>query len=392
MPPLFRRKIVPLTFSVFIFLACLATVEIFFQLNKKYQWLEPKSAFAGYQFVDPEHKIPPELIAEANRRFPHARYTPEKFNELNNPANKLVHQYTPKIFFSSYIRENRNNHRAFELHQKSYVNDELIIDTRYKITADHTRHTENYTPSEKNKNFLFLGCSYAFGHGVQDGETIPSFIAEQRPQYNYYNLGVPNGSITNILSDIHHGDRIKNISKAGGVVVYMYWQDHFRRHFSDLGTLRDNYPSIDDLIFDVRDGELHAERKDSLKNKTLFFLKKLLSRSEFLYFYGWGYNTFSISYQKKFIDSLVFIRDYYRDHYNLDFYLFVISQYDIPSPAFYQMLKDRQIKLILYENTHDYIPNHEGVIPRDQHFTAKLNYLFSLIISKQLNETQSPSP
>lgn len=358
--------------------------ELFFRFNATYLWFVPKSVrFQPAEGIAAE-PLPPGLLKAAQKIKVSPQWDQSTFTIIDSLRSEKKRVAEPGfVFAGNFITFERNQHKPRVIHEKINVRSFEIIDTVYSFDENHIRVSTDRPYEQGKKNILLLGCSYAFGQSVPDNETITAFLAKDFPQYNIYNLGVPAGGLTNILNDIYYKDRISAIGKKGGAVIYEYWYDHFGRHFSDLRTLRENYPTQGTLEYQLVDGKLKATEKSGLSELKLAALK-FLAKSEFLYFTGWGYNTYSMDYQKQFLDYLEFIKNYYQTEFNLEFYLFVKSQYDIPSQYFYDQLKARNIKTILYDSFTERISAQEVTIPADHHFNARGNYIYSQLLRKRL--------
>lgn len=368
------------------FLTCLGLTELFFQLNSRHHWITPKLIqLSGAGEVQSE-PLPPEILSMARRKFSRPKYDQKTYRALDHRERRQDREIPHGIPYPLLNFDDESSAAPFVSHQITEIDGTTVIDVRYGLDENHVRlNGAGLTRrSAKKKNILLLGCSYVFGLGVNDDQTTAAYVAREAPEFNVYNLGVPAGSITHVVEDIYIGRRLQGLNKNGGVVIYQYWHDHFPRHFTNLNTLRNNYPVMSRYDFRIESGRLSVRPKPNEKSSWTYRILLLLSQSEFLNFTGWGYNTYSRSYQDQFMDLLVYARDFYLREYNLDFYLLIMNPEDIPSPYFLELLNRYNIRYMLYTGNWRYFLENELSIPGDKHFTPLGNYLYAQKILTRL--------
>lgn len=115
-----------------------------------------------------------------------------------------------------------------------------VRDTGYYGNAyvyDVLVHTDEYgrrlTPvpdAEKRDKFLiFLGCSFTFGEGVEDDQTLPFFTGLFAPRYMPYNYGCNGYGPQHMLLKLQEEEFSKEIRQRSGIAVYVYIDDHRMR-------------------------------------------------------------------------------------------------------------------------------------------------------------------
>jgi hypothetical protein len=86
---------------------------------------------------------------------------------------------------------------------------------------------------EQGPVLLLFGCSYTFGHGLWDGETIAAQVQSARRDWRVFNHGVlAYGTAQSWLAMKRSAQPIAN------EVVYVFIDDHLRRDSADRGWLR----------------------------------------------------------------------------------------------------------------------------------------------------------
>ena len=83
-------------------------------------------------------------------------------------------------------------------------NNKLVYDVVYTINKDGLRATPPCVGSGCRDAVLFFGCSYTFGEGLNDDETLP-FLVGEATRRKTYNFGLPGYGPHQMLSAIDHG-------------------------------------------------------------------------------------------------------------------------------------------------------------------------------------------
>jgi hypothetical protein len=374
--------------SVAAIILCLGFAELFFQLNAKYKWLRPRQVRSTPMHFDsiPAEPIPAAILADINARFPPAGYNKAAYEFIESVKHEKVHVPTPGYsYIPQVIAQKRSSHSAISVRDIFKVRDQIIFDAVYSLDENHVRRSSAAPYDGKKKNVLLLGCSYPFGVGVNDDETLTGFLAKDLKNFNYYNLGVASGGLSNALDDIYFKDRLGGLNKNGGVVIYHYWYDQFARYFASSETVREWDPAPHQQ-YRIEDGKLLPSADFDERSAIKAFFLRMLDKSELLYFSGLTQQFYSLDNQKQFLQLLQYIRDFYKSEYNLDFYVLVMNPESIPSRYFLDQLQERDMKYILYKSMNDYFPPHEIIIAGDGHFNPKGNYAFSRLVKAKLKE------
>ena len=81
----------------------------------------------------------------------------------------------------------------------------------------------------RDKFALFLGCSYTYGDGVSDEETMPYFFEQKAQNYVAQNYGFMGYSPLQSLALLQHRNLRKEIKEKQGFAVYTYINDQIDR-------------------------------------------------------------------------------------------------------------------------------------------------------------------
>jgi hypothetical protein len=105
----------------------------------------------------------------------------------------------------------------------------LDYDVIYTIDADGHRATSSSADPAAG-NVLFIGCSFTFGQGLNDDETLPQQFSTLTGQhYHVVNLGVPTYGLHQPVRILELGLADADLTKGPRIIVYSAIPDHARR-------------------------------------------------------------------------------------------------------------------------------------------------------------------
>ncbi len=121
-------------------------------------------------------------------------------------------------------RENQATYRA---------DGEVIFDVTYTLDRDGNRVTPQPVCAT-NRHILFVGCSFTFGAGVEDEETLPAIVAEAMPNWEVSNLARGGYGTANIYSMLQNPETLAAYRGNDALMVYVYFPGHVKR---SIGTM-----------------------------------------------------------------------------------------------------------------------------------------------------------
>ncbi len=267
-----------------------------------------------------------------------------------------------------------------------------IFDVTYEFNENRTRKVEKLKINNKNKNLVLVGCSLTFGVGVNQGEDLASFLYQKMPQYNVYNMGIPGGGMNDFLTDVIKLKRLNNINKVGGAVIYTMIYPHITRAFCSLECHEEPTKWMRLLINDTYDfkdsGELVSTGSYFESNRTLFYYRELLAKSNFLKFIGYERpKLYSDAYIDKYIEFIIFLKKHYQKM-NLDFYLYLPKVNNMFPNDFLDRLENRGIKVLAFDNKNfkKYFNQQKLLIPGDGHMNKMGNDYHASVIADFLKK------
>jgi hypothetical protein len=105
----------------------------------------------------------------------------------------------------------------------------LIYDVTYSFDESSRRITPVEKPETRNKFLLFFGCSFTFGLGLQDNQTLPFYTACHLDNYMPYNYAFGGYGTQQMLPKLQSDALPDEIKEAEGVAVYVYIAWHVVR-------------------------------------------------------------------------------------------------------------------------------------------------------------------
>lgn len=110
------------------------------------------------------------------------------------------------------------------------ANDEVIYSVVYRTDNAGRRVVPDSARQEDADKFIaFFGCSFTFGEGVSDTDTLPNQVARKMPGYCVYNYAVPGYGPAQMLELAKSGFVRDTIPQNNGIVVYTIFFDHLNR-------------------------------------------------------------------------------------------------------------------------------------------------------------------
>lgn len=118
-----------------------------------------------------------------------------------------------------------------------------LYSVSYSIDEFGRREVPSSTSTvPKDKAMLFFGCSFAFGVGCEDDETLPHYVAELLPEYQVYNYAYggygPHQAVA-LLDDVRYVSSIREREEVIG--VYVFFPPQLRRQAVAAPGIRDSW-------------------------------------------------------------------------------------------------------------------------------------------------------
>ncbi|MBI4244664.1 MAG: hypothetical protein HY606_11290 [Planctomycetes bacterium] len=117
--------------------------------------------------------------------------------------------------------------------------DEILYDVTYTIDKYSRRMTPLAGDGRKEKFALFFGCSFTFGDGLNDNQTLSYYFGEAAQKFEPYNYAYSGYGPQQMLAKIEGTDLKSEIKQNKGIAVYVfvglgYWMNHFHRAIGSM--------------------------------------------------------------------------------------------------------------------------------------------------------------
>lgn len=114
-----------------------------------------------------------------------------------------------------------NSEHQITLHKKG----KQIYRCTYSIDAYSRRCLPNKTADQF---LIFFGCSFVFGEGVEDKETMPYYFQNISP-FQVYNYGIPGYGPQHMLRKLQLINFNKEVQQEKGCAIYVFIDEHIER-------------------------------------------------------------------------------------------------------------------------------------------------------------------
>ncbi|MBL7799969.1 MAG: hypothetical protein JNL95_04515 [Chitinophagales bacterium] len=118
--------------------------------------------------------------------------------------------------------------RSSKRHEIVYQQDSLLLEVSYNFDSLGRRKT--YCPStHQSKSILFFGCSFTYGDGVNDRETLPSQYADLDSSVSVYNYAIDGWGPQQTYLQISKRNLSIETYSDTALGIYVWIDDHIKR-------------------------------------------------------------------------------------------------------------------------------------------------------------------
>jgi hypothetical protein len=133
--------------------------------------------------------------------------------------------------------------KGIKAHSKRMFGSDVLYDVTYTIDDNGLRISPPWKTDGSASSVLFFGCSFTFGEGLQDDETLPYQVGYQSGgEYRILNFAFHGYGPQQMLSMIEHGRVQRIVEKTPRYAFYVAIPDHVSRVSGrvsyDIGTPR----------------------------------------------------------------------------------------------------------------------------------------------------------
>ena len=116
---------------------------------------------------------------------------------------------------------------ASSRHQ-TWNGEKKIFDVEYHTDENRRRIVSN-TKGKKDHFVAFFGCSFTFGNGLSDDQTLASQLTKFDKRAQIYNYGVAGTGPNHLLAQMETREFKKEITETKGIAIYTFLEDHIQR-------------------------------------------------------------------------------------------------------------------------------------------------------------------
>jgi hypothetical protein len=109
------------------------------------------------------------------------------------------------------------------------VANRTCIDVVYSVDEHGLRRTPGVDPEEPEETIVFLGCSFTYGEGVEDEESLPAQVAARVPRAKVLNFGFSGYGPHQMLANLESGRVERLCPTPPRRVIFQMIPDQVRR-------------------------------------------------------------------------------------------------------------------------------------------------------------------
>ncbi|MFA7693514.1 MAG: hypothetical protein GX117_01020 [Candidatus Hydrogenedentes bacterium] len=263
-----------------------------------------------------------------------------------------------------------------------------IYSVVYNTDEVGRRIVPDSTPIAESNTFLaFFGCSFTFGEGVRDTETLPNQVAQRLPGYRVYNYGVPGYGPQQMFVMIESDYIHETIPEKKGIVVYTIFYDHVNRAAGRMNCAlmhAGHFP-----YFQIENGALKRAGNFDTDRVCLHHMMSLLNKSGFIRYFNIDFPPL----QKKDYELTAKLileskKKLEKQFEAIDFYVLVYPakpELNHSLAPVFHFFKDQNIRVLDF-HTLAYSPDIHALHPRyDMHPTPLLHAQMADLLSDAIN-------
>lgn len=260
----------------------------------------------------------------------------------------------------------------------------IFFDATYSFDQYGRRVTPIASLASRKKFILLTGCSFTFGHGLNDNQTINYFLAKELPEYFPYNYAISASGPHVSMALAEESNFADEIPQAEGMMIYVsLGTEHIARatgRLPSVSWLEDApyYEKLGDEL--VRKGTFATGR--FFTTKFYFFLGRILT------FFGLGNRIFPPldSADSDFMCALVMkLKHSFLQHHPSSRFIYYLHPFSAQPKELGECLTHGKVEWL--EGKLPALPNLN--IPLDGHPNAQANKFIAADIAAYLKRTKS---
>jgi hypothetical protein len=286
------------------------------------------------------------------------------------------HHYTPHVLYGYLPKANAT------IRSIARTNSVLVYDSIHSIDK-FNRRVNLLKPQFKEKFLILAGCSFTYGTGLNDNQTLNHFINETSEKYYAYNYGVGGSSINLLLARLVLEKDLKSqLEFETGDLVYVFIHDHIARSVGSWPNLW-----IRSTPYFKKNATGKLEFNGSIEKNDSWFRKVLIDSVEFFPDFlkrNRVIPSLSSSDYDYFCSLVKVVNKLWQTQYQNGRFVFAFHPSQERDEKIIKCLEDNKIRFF-HARPNDYAAGYE--IPVDHHPNERMNRFFSQRILEFLNGT-----
>lgn len=251
----------------------------------------------------------------------------------------------------------------------------ILYDVSYGIDSLSRRIVPNVSYNQNKKYAVFFGCSFTFGQGVNENETLSFFLAKYDSSLNTYNYGNPGYGVQQMLKRLE-SDNFKNeIAGDSGMMLYIFMNEHIDRatgSFLTSSTFAGDFPH-----YVLKNDSLIQKQTFRKNNPVLSLIYAILQKSYLLQYFKIDFPLRLM--KKKYSDNDYQLTakiieesfmNYEKKFHNNNFYMIIYPGMDNGIKKYLRKFQDH---ILDYSALVNYYADERYHIPFDYHPAALTN-------------------
>jgi len=139
------------------------------------------------------------------------------------------------------------------VHDRHEANGKVLYEVEYHSNEHRRRIVPVPNSNGRDKFIAFFGCSFTFGLGVDDAQTLPACVGRLAPTYLPYNFAYQGWGPQQMLVTLQEPLE-REVTQPRGIGVYVYIPDHIYRAIGAMHCVNSWTPSFP--CFEIEHGDL----------------------------------------------------------------------------------------------------------------------------------------
>lgn len=262
--------------------------------------------------------------------------------------------------------------------QTSTLTGEVMFDVTYQIDG-FGRRVAPETLKPINKHSILIGCSFVFGMGLPDDQTLAAFIQKKIPGSKSYNITLPGWSVADVIASQEKSRMWEGIEPREGIVLFNYsYAMHMRRFLGTIVSIGEYGSHRAYLEYDQNKKKYIYRGAYSKQKRFYVLIANLLNQSKFLRFIGFDWPRVTEESLENYARAILQVKENYINLYGNKNQFVVYFQ---PEKKWNNLIPYLEKYKIHYLDYTDFqITNYAQstlYIPNDGHPTAEYNRLLA---------------